>query len=364
MMLFALSSNDLIPYIPDALRVFLAVWLFAVGGCVGSFLNVVVLRIPAGIGIARSGSRCPVCLHPIRWFDNIPMISWLVLRGSCRDCRTPISVRYPLVELLVALIFLTLGLVEGLSGGRNLPWPGEVPLYFRFSPLQYWSLYTFHIVAIVTVLSTALIERDGNEVAPWLFAPALLVGLLASLSLPFLHPVPAVGSTLSSKWLSGLVDGSWGLVAGALMGAAAWPVTQRQPWRPRGGRTAFLASMTVGLFLGWQAVGPVVAVTTVAFLFISVAGCLVTQVHSRLGRGAWCSYLAVSLLVYVMNWRQFVEHFPALGTEGAWWVLCACAVTVLLVSVTTALWFTPAREFVQSVKLEGVAVAALIQTRI
>ena len=92
------------------MQVFLAIWLFAVGSCVGSFVNVVALRLPAGIGIARSSSRCPVCLHPIRWYDNVPLISWLMLRGRCRDCGTWISIRYPLVELLVGLLFLALAL--------------------------------------------------------------------------------------------------------------------------------------------------------------------------------------------------------------------------------------------------------------
>ena len=89
MMLPASSPSDLVLHIPDVLRIFLAVWLFAVGGCVGSFLNVVVLRVPAGMGIGRSSSHCPVCLHSIRWFDNIPIISWLVLRGKCAHCGTP-----------------------------------------------------------------------------------------------------------------------------------------------------------------------------------------------------------------------------------------------------------------------------------
>ena len=123
------SAVDLYLLLPDIMLVFLAVWLFAVGACVGSFINVVALRMPAGIGIARSSSRCPRCLHPIRWYDNIPLVSWLALRGRCRDCGTWISVRYPLIELLVALLFLALALGEGLVAGRNLPLPaGRRPL--------------------------------------------------------------------------------------------------------------------------------------------------------------------------------------------------------------------------------------------
>ena len=117
------------------MRVFLAVWLFAVGACVGSFLNVVVLRMPAGIGIARSGSRCPVCLHPIRWFDNIPILSWLILARALS--------RLPHARFRCAIRWSSCwwpccswrsGWSEGLSGGRNLPLPVDAPrYYFRFS---------------------------------------------------------------------------------------------------------------------------------------------------------------------------------------------------------------------------------------
>jgi leader peptidase (prepilin peptidase)/N-methyltransferase len=75
------------------------------GALIGSFLNVVVWRVPRKESLNHPASHCPNCDHPIRPYDNIPVISWLVLRGRCRDCRAPISVRYPLVELATALTF-------------------------------------------------------------------------------------------------------------------------------------------------------------------------------------------------------------------------------------------------------------------
>ena len=229
------------------MRGFLAVWLFAVGACVGSFVNVVVLRLPAGLGIVRMGSRCPVCLHPIRWFDNVPIVSWLVLRGRCRDCRTPIAKRYPLVELTTGLIFLALGLAEVLSGGWNLPRPASAPRYFEYTACECWTLYVYHIVAVVTLLCAALIERDGHAVPRRLFVPAFLLAVLVSPGLPFLHPVPAVDLTSDAARLSGLVGTSWGLLAGALLATAAWPATSRQPGRPLAGRTATFATAIAGM---------------------------------------------------------------------------------------------------------------------
>ncbi|MEN2736635.1 prepilin peptidase [Microbacterium sp. X-17] len=75
------------------------------GSLIGSFLNVVVYRVPAGLSILRPASACPSCHSAIRPYDNIPVLSWLLLRGRCRDCRTRIPVRYPLVELGTALLF-------------------------------------------------------------------------------------------------------------------------------------------------------------------------------------------------------------------------------------------------------------------
>ena len=80
-----------------------------VGLLVGSFLNVVIWRVPRNESVIRPRSRCPQCGHEIRGRDNIPVVSWLLLRGRCRDCKTPISARYPLVELTTGVLFGLLG---------------------------------------------------------------------------------------------------------------------------------------------------------------------------------------------------------------------------------------------------------------
>jgi leader peptidase (prepilin peptidase) / N-methyltransferase len=83
----------------------LVVLTAAAGGLlVGSFLNVVAWRLPRGESLMTPGSRCPGCAHPVRPYDNVPVLSWLALRGRCRDCRAPISPRYPLVEALTAAL--------------------------------------------------------------------------------------------------------------------------------------------------------------------------------------------------------------------------------------------------------------------
>lgn len=85
--------------------------LGAFGSVIGSFLNVVIYRVPRRMSVVSPRSACGVCAHEIRWYDNIPLVSWLALRGRCRDCGARISIRYPLVELAGAAFFVVVALV-------------------------------------------------------------------------------------------------------------------------------------------------------------------------------------------------------------------------------------------------------------
>src|ERR1700736_4050183 len=82
------------------------------GAVVGSFLNVVVYRMPRRESLVTPGSRCPSCETPVKPYDNIPVLGWLLLRGRCRACRAPISVRYPAVEALTAVLAVTVVVVR------------------------------------------------------------------------------------------------------------------------------------------------------------------------------------------------------------------------------------------------------------
>lgn len=83
-------------------------FLFTIGACVGSFLNVVIYRLPKDLSLMHPGSACPTCKTPIAFYDNIPLLSWLLLFGKCRKCKTPISPRYFVIELFTALVFVAL----------------------------------------------------------------------------------------------------------------------------------------------------------------------------------------------------------------------------------------------------------------
>ena len=93
-------------------------WIAALGLCIGSFLTVVTSRVPVGGSVLSPPSKCPGCDVRIRWFDNIPLMSWVVLRGRCRRCGMTIPVRYPMLELVVGAVF---GLVALLARPLVVP---------------------------------------------------------------------------------------------------------------------------------------------------------------------------------------------------------------------------------------------------
>jgi leader peptidase (prepilin peptidase)/N-methyltransferase len=119
-----------------------AVWFFGIGTAIGSFLNVVVYRLPRGMSLLWPGSRCPGCKTPIRAYDNVPILSWLMLRGRCRKCGASISIRYPLVELTTGVLFLAIVLVG--------------PLADRMS----WLAYGGAVVAACAALVASLVLWD------------------------------------------------------------------------------------------------------------------------------------------------------------------------------------------------------------
>ncbi len=156
-------------------------WFFALGSCIGSFLNVVVYRVPAGRSLLGS-SCCPFCATAIQWYDNIPVFGWWLIGGRCRTCRARIASRYPLVEFLVGSVFLSLSISDVALGLVN--WPGMARPYYQgftwhlFSPNPtYLFVFASHAVLMVLLLGAALIRMDGNPV-PDGITRCMLLGLV------------------------------------------------------------------------------------------------------------------------------------------------------------------------------------------
>jgi leader peptidase (prepilin peptidase)/N-methyltransferase len=134
-----------------------------VGAVVGSFLNVVIHRLPRGESLVHPRSRCPGCGKQIASYDNVPIVSWLALRGRCRHCGEPISPRYPVVELLTALVFAAVVLVRGFDDDLILELPFVAALIALAGIDLDHKLLPNKIVyplAAYGVIATLLVDRD------------------------------------------------------------------------------------------------------------------------------------------------------------------------------------------------------------
>jgi leader peptidase (prepilin peptidase) / N-methyltransferase len=133
------------------------------GAVIGSFLNVVAHRVPLGESLVSPGSRCPECEAPVKPYDNVPVVSWLVLRGRCRNCGTRISPRYPLVELTTALVFAAVVAVRGFDDDLVLELP-FVSALIALAAIDFdHKLLPNKIVyplAAYGVIATLLVDRD------------------------------------------------------------------------------------------------------------------------------------------------------------------------------------------------------------
>jgi leader peptidase (prepilin peptidase)/N-methyltransferase len=215
-----------------------------VGLLVGSFLNVVVWRVPRGESVVRPPSHCPSCDHPIRQRDNVPILSWLLLRGRCRDCGHPISKRYPLVELATTVLFAVMA--------------------WHFGAV--WELPAYLYLAAITVALT-LIDIDVRRLPDAIVLPSYVVTVVLLL-------VPA------------LVDGRWDDLLRAVLGGAAlfagyFLLAFINP-RGMGFGDVKLAGV-LGLYLGWLGWGVLLIGAFARFLLGGAYG-LVLMLAGRAGR--------------------------------------------------------------------------------
>ena len=236
----------------------LGVWLFAIGASVGSFVNVVVYRLPLGLSLSNPGSRCPRCLHPIRLQHNVPILGWLLLRGRCADCQLPISPRYPRVEFLFGLIFLVVGGVEMLGNGVNFPRPSAELSRQALSTQDSYALgaaTATHLVLIATLVCAALIEFDGQNIPRRVVLPVFLVAIGASLMWPAVHPLAALEllNTSPEYRNTPVFDLVFGVLGGGIAVAFVQFTIGSLPWmRKRYGEIIPLFWIALGIVFGWQ----------------------------------------------------------------------------------------------------------------
>lgn len=253
----------------------------ALGLLIGSFLNVVVWRMPRGESIVWPGSHCPSCQHPLSAQENIPVLSWVALGARCRWCRSPISWRYPLVEALTGLLFAG---AFGLVGGTwALPflWVflalGVVIAGIDWDTQLVFDLHTFPGIALGLVYSTWVVPQLASALAAILYALSALA-FLWGLSWALLGE-EGIGSgdfllvAMLGAWLglAGLgVALGLAFTLGALQGTCSvmWTEARQGRWQPLalGASTALILGMMGWLTLGHQGQHVVTLVALVAAL--------------------------------------------------------------------------------------------------
>lgn len=137
------------------------IFVFCVGAAVGSFLNVVVHRLPAGMSLASPPSRCPICGVPLRFFsENLPILGWFIIRGRCRTCGSRVSARYMLVELAMALMFTGLYAILYLAGNDDPVWLRDVggPWWYRSDFFRTWPAFFAVAVLVASLYAMTVID--------------------------------------------------------------------------------------------------------------------------------------------------------------------------------------------------------------
>jgi uncharacterized protein (TIGR00730 family) len=325
---FSLHGHIGFEYVPLWGNVLIAIWFWCFGGNVGSFMNVVIYRLPAGVSVVHPGSRCPRCRHAIRWYDNIPVVSWLVLRAKCRDCGLPIAARYPVVEAIIAIWFVAVAFAEPIYLSEHLSRDFTLPLLRAPGFVALWIMFSCHALVICTLFCATLIRHDGHVPPARLYVPAFLVGFALPLIWPGVRLVPFYAPLQMAGWLGALLDGLSGLAVGASLGL----LIQRLGVKGRGGVTdAWCVPLALlGLVLGWQAVCAISCLAVGADILFRLAA----RLRPGLNRWPAVTHLVVFSTVYILLWLPIARFAPWLGPSAS---IATFAVAVAIIGIESPL---------------------------
>ena len=248
-------------------------FFFGLGAITGSFLNVCIVRLPQEKSIVFPGSHCPHCKKPIAWYDNIPLISWLLLRGRCRSCKAPFSFRYWLVEFITACVFAFFYYYYGLS----------------------WVLLPYLVMLCGFIVAT-FVDFEHRIIPDEVSLGGIAAGLVLSFFIPQLHHVDSSLMALGLSALGVLVGGG----SIYLMGMLGDFLFKKESM---GGGDVKLLGM-VGAFLGWK-------LALLAFFVAPFFGAgfgIVEKIRTKDSTIAYGPFLVLGSLVS-MFWGEFIIHW-------------------------------------------------------
>jgi len=250
-----------------------ALFSFIFGMVVGSFLNVCICRMPKDESIVSPPSHCPYCNYQIRWYDNIPVISYLLLRGRCRGCGSGISLQYPLVELLNGIIALL--------------------LFLRFGPTLAFAVLFVFCSALVVI---TFIDIEHQIIPDEISLSGIVIGFVMSFFLQGHH------------WLNSLL----GILLG---GGSLLLVAYGYQWLTGkegmgGGDIKLLAMM--GAFLGWKSIPFIILVSSLVGSVVGISIMLLQKKDSKLAI-PFGPYLAFAAIFYIFYGSPLIEWYLNLG---------------------------------------------------
>ncbi|MHC4607636.1 MAG: prepilin peptidase [Planctomycetota bacterium] len=274
------------------------------GLLVGSFLNVCIFRIPRNcMSVTKSRSRCPKCQALIRWFDNLPLVSWIALGAKCRRCGAPIPLRYPAVELMTGLFF-------AYAAWRCM----------TMEPSMSWVLqaafFAVHVFVLGAMIASTFIDLDFQILPDEITISGVIIGLVVSAGIPEWHDRMGSGlatDLIGNAHLRGLVSGALGaLVGGGVIYVVG--VVGKLAFRKEamgGGDVKYMAFL--GAFLGWKAV---LFAFLIACLYGSVFGIAKLVAVRRMGYVPFGPFLSMGVATmlffstFVFSlWQEYLKIF-------------------------------------------------------
>jgi leader peptidase (prepilin peptidase)/N-methyltransferase len=268
--------------------------VFCFGACMGSFLNVCIYRIPREESVISPGSHCPQCNHPIAWYDNIPLLGYIVLGGRCRHCQSRISPRYLIVEILIAVLFVLVWLKLGPSH-QDVRLLGLSPVSdIRLVPIYWLMVFGLALGTFVDIEHMIIPDRVSLG--------GIVMGLVLGMLVPALHYQTTFFGGLGSAFLGALV-GSGSLWGVALLGKVIFKKDAMGM-----GDVKLLGA--IGAFLGWTAVLFTVMVSSFFGALVGVTLVMMKkkEMQSRIPYGP---YLALGALIWMLwgpsIWNAYIE---------------------------------------------------------
>ena len=251
----------------------LKIFIFIIGSAIGSFLNVCIYRLPRSESLIFPSSHCIHCNHKLYWFDNIPFLSYLILRGKCRFCARPVSFRYFVVELISASLLLIFYIYFGLSA----------------------KFFIFSILAAALIVSS-FIDFEHRLIPDIITIPGIFLGLSASFLFPsVLREVNSLNAALNS--LAGILAGGSIIYIMGIVGKLAFKK------EAMGGGDVKLMAM-IGAFIGWK----LVLLTFFLAPFFGAAVGIIIKIREKKDIIPYGPYISIGTIIAIL-WGEKILRY-------------------------------------------------------